>query len=96
MTQTVGVIIEFVHRNAHKCLMGIGIFLNRIVGIIGGNDLDTGLLCDLDDLLVYAVLISDPVTHNFQVKIFSKEIFVPQGNRFCLFIAFGSELKVAI
>ena len=75
--------------------MRICIFLYGIVGIIGGNDLDAGLLCDLDDLLIYAMLVSNPMPHNLQVEVLPKEIFVPQRHSLGLFVAFGTKFEVS-
>ena len=48
--------------------MGLGVLLSEIVGVIGADHGDTGLLMDLQDRLVHDLLIPDAVVLQFQIE----------------------------
>ena len=96
MAQTVGIIIEFVHRDTHERFMRICILRIGIVGIIGRNDLDSRLLTQLDDLFIDTVLVADTVTHQLQVEVVPEDLFVFQRDTLGLFIPFRPEFEIPI
>ena len=61
--------VQIVHRlaglDAQQDVMGLGVPLPKIVGVIGADHRDTGLLMNLQDRLVHDLLIPDAVILQF-------------------------------
>ena len=96
VAQTLGIVILFVHGDAHEGLMRLGILGVGVVGVVGGDDLDPGLQRETDDLLVDALLVSDAVAHQFQIEILAEDLLVLQSDPLGLFVAAGAELFVTL
>ena len=59
------IVHRFAGLDAQQDVMGLGVLLPEIVGVIGADHRDTGLLMDLQDRLVHDLLIPDAVVLQF-------------------------------
>ena len=59
------IVHRFAGLDAQQDVMGLGVLLPEIVGVIGADHGDTGLLMDLQDRLVHDLLITDAVVLQF-------------------------------
>ena len=59
------IVHRFAGLDAQQDVMGLGVLLPEIVGVIGADHGDTGLLMDLQDRLVHDLLIPDAVVLQF-------------------------------
>ena len=59
------IVHRFAGLDAQQDVMGLGVLLPKIVGVIGADHGDAGLLMDLQDRLVHDLLITDAVVLQF-------------------------------
>ena len=96
MAQTVGIVVEFVHRDAHESFVRLGIVRIEIVGVVGRDNLDAGFETQPDKLLVDAVLIADTVTHQLQIEIVAENLFIFQCHLFGTLVTLCPEFDIAL
>ena len=65
---------------AEKDVVRVSVFFIGVVDVVGGYQVDSGLLVHAEKLLVYVLLFRDPVILKFQKKVaFAEDFLVTEG-----------------